>query len=195
QSVRADHAGAVQVGGDLRQAGALSEDHRGRSRAVPGRRARAEEQRQRHRAGDRQRDGDRRQCGDEGREPATRAGVSQPARRRPAAHGAFLKTTEALVPPNPKLLESATSIFIGLALLGARSSAVSTDGLSRLMVGGAIWSRSASTLNAASTAPAAPSRWPIDDLVDDMVTLPAAWPKSRSTAPNSISSPSGVEVP
>ncbi len=63
------------------------------------------------------------------------------------------------------------------------------------MVGGAIWSRSDSTVKAASTAPAAPSRCPIDDLVDDMVALPAAWPSSRSTAPSSISSPSGVEVP
>ena len=63
------------------------------------------------------------------------------------------------------------------------------------MVGGAIWSRMASTVKAASTAPAAPSRWPIADLVEDMATLPAAWPSRRSTAPSSISSPSGVEVP
>ena len=47
-------------------------------------------------------------------------------------------------------------------------SAVSTDGLSRLMVGGATWSRIASIEKIASTAPAAPSRWPIDDLVDDI---------------------------
>ena len=86
-------------------------------------------------------------------------------------------------------------IFIGLALFGTRSSAVSTDGLSRLIVGGAIWSRSASTVKAASTAPAAPRRCPIDDLVEDIAVLPAAWPSSRSTAPSSISSPSGVEVP
>ncbi len=63
------------------------------------------------------------------------------------------------------------------------------------MVGGAIWSRIASTEKIASIAPAAPSRWPIADLVEDIVTLPAALPSRRSTAPSSISSPSGVEVP
>ena len=36
------------------------------------------------------------------------------------------------------------------------------------MVGGATLSRIASTEKIASTAPAAPSRWPIDDLVDDI---------------------------
>ena len=40
------------------------------------------------------------------------------------------------MPPNPKLLDMATSIAIGLAMLGTRSSGVSTEGLSRLMVGG-----------------------------------------------------------
>ena len=52
-------------------------------------------------------------------------------------------------------------------------SAVSTEGLSRLSVGGAIWSRIARIEKIASTAPAAPSRWPIEDLVDDIVVLPA----------------------
>ena len=70
-----------------------------------------------------------------------------------------------------------------------------TDGFSRLSVGGATWSRIASTQKIASTAPAAPSRCPIDDLVEDIVTLPAASPSSRATAPSSISSPIGVEVP
>jgi hypothetical protein len=46
-----------------------------------------------------------------------------------------------------------------------------------------------------STAPAAPSRWPIADLVEDMARPPAAPSHSRSTAPSSRSSPSGVEVP
>ena len=72
--------------------------------------------------------------------------------------------------------------------------AVSTDGLSRLSVGGATLSRMASTEKMASTAPAAPSRCPIADLVDDMASLPAALPNSRSTAASSISSPI-VEVP
>jgi hypothetical protein len=100
-----------------------------------------------------------------------------------------------LVPPNPKLLDKAMSIFIGLALSGTRSMGVVTEGLSRFKVGGAIWSRMARAVKAASIAPAAPSRWPVADLVDDMVALPAASPSMRSTAPSSISSPRGVEVP
>ncbi len=47
----------------------------------------------------------------------------------------------------------------------------------------------------ASTAPAAPSRCPIADFVDDMTMLPAELPTRRCTAASSISSPSGVEVP
>ena len=34
------------------------------------------------------------------------------------------------------------------------------------MVGGATWSCTASTLNTASTPPAAPSRWPVIDFVE-----------------------------
>ena len=81
------------------------------------------------------------------------------------------------------------------AFSGARSIGVSTEGFSRFRVGGATWSRIASVQKIASTAPAAPSRCPIEDLVEDIVTRPAALPSSRVTAPSSISSPSGVEVP
>jgi hypothetical protein len=119
--------------------------------------------------------------------------VAKPER---ASYDASLRnTSEALVPPNPKELESAVSIERFAALCGTRSIGVSTEGLSRLIVGGAIWSRMASRQKIASPAPAAPSRWPTIDLVDDMVILPAALPARRCTAPSSISSPSGVEVP
>src|SRR5215813_8335809 len=77
-------------------------------------------------------------------------------------------TRDALVPPKPNELDKTTSMSRLCALCGTRSSGVSTDGLSRLMVGGATLSRMASTEKIASTAPAAPSRWPIDDLVDDI---------------------------
>src|SRR5690554_218962 len=50
-------------------------------------------------------------------------------------------TSVALVPPKPKLLESATLISFLSATLGTRLMAVSTEGLSRLSVGGAILSR------------------------------------------------------
>ena len=39
------------------------------------------------------------------------------------------------------------------------------------MVGGTIWSRMASRQKIASTAPAAPSRWPMEDLVEDIDVL------------------------
>ena len=75
-----------------------------------------------------------------------------------------------MVPPNPKEFDKTALIGFCTAALGARSIFVSTDGFSRLMVGGAILSRMASSENTASTAPAAPSKCPIADLVDDMVT-------------------------
>src|ERR1700684_2108182 len=103
--------------------------------------------------------------------------------------------TEALVPPKPNELDNATLISRLRAVRGTRSIAVATDGLSRLMVGGAILSRIARMLKIASIAPAAPSRCPVDDLVDDIDTLEAAFPNNRSPAPSSISSPTCVEVP
>src|SRR5690606_38254883 len=102
--------------------------------------------------------------------------------------------SDALVPPKPKELDSATSIWRLRGLLGTRSIAVSRSGLSRLMVGGATLSRMASSEKIASAAPAAPSRWPIDDLVDDIEIFEAALPTRRSTAASSIVS-AMVEVP
>src|SRR6201996_9852703 len=103
--------------------------------------------------------------------------------------------TEALVPPKPNELDNATLISRLRGVRGTRSIAVATDGLSRLMVGGATLSRIARMLKIASIAPAAPSRWPVEDLVDDIDTFEAALPSSRCAAASSISSPIGVEVP
>jgi hypothetical protein len=103
--------------------------------------------------------------------------------------------SEALVPPKPNELDSATLISRLRALSGARSISVSTEGSSRFSVGGATWSRIASTLKIASTAPAAPRRWPVALLVELMVTSPTWLPISRVTAISSSSSPIGVEVP
>src|SRR5690606_14391912 len=195
QRRRADHAGALQGTGDLAHAGAPAQHDDGLA-ALPRRRARAIEGPQspgQHEAQD-DRSRDRGARAHDGQPPdggQPRLSPGGPA----AAHETRRNTTEALVPPKPKLLDRATSIGIGLALRGIRSSVVSTEGLSRLMVGGAIWSRIASAVNAASIAPAAPSRWPVADLVELIAALAAAWPSSRSTAPSSISSPSGVEVP
>src|SRR3982075_1216280 len=103
--------------------------------------------------------------------------------------------TEALVPPKPNELDSATLISRLRGNCGTRSIAVCTDGFSRLIVGGAMLSRIARMLKIASIAPAAPNRCPVEDLVDDIDTLEVGWPSSRSTAPSSISSPIWVEVP
>src|SRR5258708_31396587 len=103
--------------------------------------------------------------------------------------------TEALVPPKPNEFDSATLMSRLRGACGTRSIAVSTDGLSRLIVGGAILSRIARMLKIASIAPAAPSSCPVEDLVADIDTRDAALPSIRSTAPSSISSPTWVEVP
>src|SRR5262249_20927769 len=105
------------------------------------------------------------------------------------------KMSDALVPPKPKEFDRTTSMVRLFERCGTRSIAVSTDGLSRLMVGGATPSRMARIEKIASTAPAAPNRCPIEDLVEDMHMRAAALPTRRCTAPSSISSPTGVEVP
>ena len=56
-------------------------------------------------------------------------------------------------------------------------------------------SRIAKIEKIASIAPAAPNRCPVADFVDDIVTFPRWLPINRVTAPSSISSPSGVDVP
>src|SRR4051794_2437087 len=63
------------------------------------------------------------------------------------------------------------------------------------MVGGTTLSRSASTQKIASTPPAAPSRWPVIDLVDDTINFLDASPKQAFIACVSARSPAGVEVP
>src|SRR5665213_1311544 len=101
----------------------------------------------------------------------------------------------ALVPPKPNEFDRTVLMAFFLATLGTKSIAVCTDGLSKFNVGGHILSRIARTEKIASTAPAAPSKWPIADLVEDIETFEAALPSMRSTAFNSISSPNGVDVP
>src|SRR5207244_12979783 len=118
--------------------------------------------------------------------------VTHPA----AAHASNLRITkDALFPPIPNEFDRTSSMSRLFAWCGTRSIGVSTDGLSRLMVGGATRSRMARIEKIASTAPAAPNKCPIEDLVEDMHMRAAALPTRRCTAPSSISSPTGVEVP
>ena len=99
------------------------------------------------------------------------------------------------MPPKPNEFDRTTLISRSTFFSGARSISVSTEGSSRFSVGGATWSRIAKTEKIASIAPAAPRRCPVEDFVDDIVTPPTWLPNSRVTAPSSISSPIGVEVP
>src|SRR6202041_2414962 len=84
------------------------------------------------------------------------------------------RITDALVPPKPKEFDSTTLISRSRGVFGTRSIAVSTDGLSRLIVSGAMLSRIARIPKIASIAPAAPSRCPVQDLVEDMDTMEVA---------------------
>src|SRR5262245_22792671 len=90
---------------------------------------------------------------------------------RGVAYGGGAQIRLALVAPKPKELESAWRILRGLACFGTRSMSQPSDGFSRLRVGGATWSRIASSEKIASTLPAAPRRWPMADLVEDMESL------------------------
>jgi hypothetical protein len=78
-----------------------------------------------------------------------------------------------LVPPKPNEFESAPRIFILRAVSGTKSRSHAGSTSTRLAVGGAIWSRIASTVNTASIPPAAPSRCPVIDLVEETASLAA----------------------
>src|SRR3546814_1637581 len=94
-------------------------------------------------------------------------------------------SSDLLVPPNPKEFDSARRTGRSFAAWGVRSmSAQLGEGLSRLRVGGTTLSRIARIEKIASTAPAAPSRWPIADLVDDIDTFFTASDR-KSTRLNS----------
>src|SRR2546426_1551751 len=69
------------------------------------------------------------------------------------------------------------------------------SGVNWLMVGGMIpvWTTRAQT--PASKAPAAPSKWPVIDLVEPKMSFLARSPNTAFTAAVSAASPCGVEVP
>ena len=64
-----------------------------------------------------------------------------------------------------------------------------------MIVGGAIWSRTASTVVASSIAPAAEIVWPIMDLVELTRSRAASAPNTVLMAAVSTRSFIGVEVP
>ena len=105
-----------------------------------------------------------------------------PIRRRPLAVGERAEFVMAWV------------MATGWAVFGTRLSEISGSCCARLVVGGAIWSRSARIVKAASSAPAPPSRCPVIDFVE-LTARARAWaPKTRAMAIASARSPSGVDV-
>ena len=74
----------------------------------------------------------------------------------------------ALVPPKPNEFDMTMLTGRSFALCGTKSMSQPSEGLNKLSVGGTILSRMAKTEKTASTAPAAPSKCPIADFVEDI---------------------------
>src|SRR5260370_39530986 len=104
-----------------------------------------------------------------GKRPGARS--QRQSRRMRGRYGGPVKISEALVPPKPNEFDRTWRILRSLACFGTRSISQPGDGFSRLRVGGAMPSRIARIEKIASTLPAAPSKWPIADLVDDIDSL------------------------
>src|SRR5690349_9397753 len=100
-----------------------------------------------------------------------------------------------LCPPKPKLLDNATSSRRWTAWFGAALRSQAGSGVNWLMVGGTTPCLMASAQAANSSAPAAPSRWPVIDLVEPKMRFRACGPKTLLTAAVSAASPCGVDVP
>src|SRR3546814_15100745 len=97
--------------------------------------------------------------------------MTRSSRLTAGRQGAVAKTSEALVPPKPKEFERAWRTLRAFAGFGTRSMSQPSEGLSRLSVGGTTPSRIARIEKMASMLPAAPSRCPIAELVDDIDSL------------------------
>ena len=98
-------------------------------------------------------------------------------------------------PPNPNELLRTARTGRAAATFGVRSRpSASGSGSARLIVGGTQPSRMVRIETIASIAPAAPSVWPIIDLLAVIEIRPAPSPKIVRIAWSSALSPSGVEV-
>ena len=107
------------------------------------------------------------------------------------------KTSEAFVPPNPKLFASAKStrfVTAEPAVKSRPSAAHAGSMFSRLMVGGMTPFSIASTAAKAPSAPAAPSRCPVIDLTALTWSCPFEPPNRDAMAAASSPSPPGVDV-
>src|SRR4051795_6710012 len=110
-------------------------------------------------------------------------------------HQTALKARVTLWPPNPKELDSAAApAGSWRGDIRTTSSATSSSGSSRLRVAGTSRLASDNTVTTASSAPAAPSRWPVHDFVAVTHTCDAESPNAVRRADASATSPSGVDV-
>src|SRR5437764_13524431 len=108
--------------------------------------------------------------------------------------GNLRRMTVAFAPPNPNELVNAYST---LAADGLRTmeNLQSGSGDSSVEVGGSHCSRSVIRQITTSAAPAAPSKWPMLDLVELTAIAAACLPAQRLMAAASALSFSGVPVP
>ena len=119
--------------------------------------------------------------------------TSRPVRPSSLMRLAYLRM---LCPPKPRELERTRSTSAWMATLGTLFRSQAGSGSSRLMVGGRMDSFRAFRQAMASTAPAAPSMWPVMDLVELMVILRArSSPSAFLIASVSMRSFMGVPVP
>ncbi len=124
---RPDDVLVLEVRGDLRQAGAVAQDHRGGG-ALPRLGTVTVEGPQAHHRDHQDRHGEGRQgAGGDDREPASKREPWAAAAFQivlAAGHVTWVRTRAALVPPKPKLLDRAIRMVIGLDLWGTRSIGV-----------------------------------------------------------------------
>ena len=98
-----------------------------------------------------------------------------------------MNSSAAFVPPKPKEFD-----MTAIGPLGSRLAAftptmfASKSGfcLLKFSVGGAVWLTKASTVNTASTAPAAPSKCPVAPFVDDTARQPPGVEDVVARSPN-----------
>lgn len=88
-------------------------------------------------------------------------------------YGSEVNSSDAFVPPKPNEFDKTALIGIFFeAVKGMKASLNMISGLVRLSVNGATPWCMAKTAKIASTAPAAPRRWPIAPFVEDRAKAP-----------------------
>src|SRR5579875_181697 len=101
----------------------------------------------------------------------------------------------ALIPPKAKELLRAVRIGIGRASFGTASTGHFASASRQLMVGGAIFSRTAPIVTTSSSAPPAPSAWPWMGFVEETGRFASRFPKMAAKASDSVASFTVVPVP